>query len=215
MKVKICGITTIDDALMAIDCGADMLGFIFAHSPRQVTVALVERILNMVAKLRPSNAIETIGVFVNTPGEEINTVLSQTGLQTAQLHGDESSMVANAYEFPWYKAVRFRSNIDVDTLFRDNTMNWSCSRLLVDTALPGVFGGTGIAVDAALAHYAKEKILDNKREFFIAGGINPQNVGLIQKTLTPNGIDVSSGVEECPGKKSLLKMEALFKQIHV
>jgi phosphoribosylanthranilate isomerase len=213
MKVKICGITNIDDAKMAIDFGADCIGFIFAESPRQVTVEQVRKILNDLEKVTILEKVETVGVFINVNEDEIGTTLINTGLHYAQLHGDESSALTNAYLFPWYKAVRFKSVQEIDDFENNADKQWKCDRILVDTAMPGIYGGTGMAVDKAIAQYSKRRIKKTKKEFFLAGGINPDNVLDILNSVHPDGIDIGSGVEESKGKKSVGKLKKLFMEI--
>lgn len=213
IKVKICGITNSDDAKLAITSGADYIGFIFADSPRQVNRDTVKRIISELSNDGLLTKTKTVGVFVNTPAQDIEECMRVTGMDCIQLHGDETSDITNAYRFLWFKAVRIADMADVDALFTKKDLSWNCSRILVDTGIKSIYGGTGRRISKELALYAKDKIKFTGMEFFLAGGINPENVYDIVTSIQPDGIDVSSGVEESKGKKSRRKMEKLFHEI--
>ena len=200
-NVKICGITNVADALLAVNLGATQLGFIFANSPRQTSADCVASILEELARCHLRNCVEAIGVFVNAQEAIINTMVEKTGLDTIQIHGDETPADCLLFPFSWYRALRIASVNDVETLADAQLSKWQCPRLLFDAAVPGLYGGSGITVDAA------------GKEFFIAGGISPDNVAEILTTVQPDGIDVGSGVEESPGKKSVEKLTRLFMEI--
>ncbi len=213
MKVKICGITNIEDAELAVQLGADYLGFIFTPSPRQVSPGDVFAILEELSKKNLGDAVEAVGVFVNERKEFIEKVIRHTGIDLVQLHGDEDVQTANSYSFPWYKALRIVSREDVDRQIRPGNRSWSCSRLLIDTRVEGMYGGTGKTIALDVARYAREKVKNAGKEFFLAGGITPDNVHRLLAKIEPDGIDVSSGIEERKGKKSNKKMVQLFAEI--
>ncbi len=210
-KIKICGLTNYEDAACAVNLGADYLGFIFAESPRQVAAETVASILHNLTENGLREKVKTVGVFVNEKREIIESVLSDTGIDSVQLHGDEKKREVENYPFVWYKALRTSTIKDVDDIFKQE--QWSCSRLLIDTKVEGIYGGTGKQVANEVALYAKKRIKEYGKEFFLAGGINPENVYSIVATIQPDGIDVGSGVEETKGRKSKVKLEKLFTEI--
>jgi phosphoribosylanthranilate isomerase len=213
VKIKICGITNIEDAELAVQLGADYLGFLFAPSPRQVSPGDVFAILEDLSKKNLRDAVKAVGVFVNERKEIIEKVIQHTGIDLVQLHGDEDVQTANSYSFPWYKALRIVSKDDVDKQIQPGHQSWSCSRLLVDTRVEGMYGGTGKTIALDVARYARKKVKNAGKAFFLAGGITPDNVYRLVAEVKPDGIDVSSGIEEKKGKKSKEKMVRLFAEI--
>jgi len=211
IRVKICGLTNYEDTALAVSLGADVIGFIFAQSPRKVAPETVAGLLRALSAKGLRDRVITVGVFVNEKQETIERVLRQTGLDTVQLHGDEKSTDADRYPFNWYKALRISSKEDVDTVVVKE--QWHCSRLLVDAMVAGLYGGTGKKITVDVARYAKKRVKDAGKEFFLAGGITPENVYTVLNAVQPDGIDVGSGVEETPGKKSVEKMERLLGEI--
>jgi len=207
IKVKICGITNIADAELAVRLGADYLGFVFAPSPRQVSPQEAAAILDELAYLRLRDAVKVVGVFVNEGEDVLKEIIWQTGIDQVQLHGDEDPQTVNSYTFSWYKALRVASPGDV------TSRSWQCPRLLIDTRIEGLYGGTGQTVPLDLARRARDRIKESGQEFFLAGGITPDNVSRLITAVQPDGIDVSSGIEETKGKKSAGKMKRLFSEI--
>lgn len=214
LQVKICGLTNIEDTINAITAGADYIGFIFANSPRQVTVDQVTGILKKVEKKNLRHQCKTVGVFVNEKQSTIESIIKQTGLDLIQLHGDEKSQEVNQYPFSWYKVFRIGLKEDVDTYFNYSTSIWHCSQILVDTKIKNLYGGTGYTIDSDLALYAQKKVRNWGQKFFLAGGINPDNVFSILTKIKPDGIDIGSGIESQKGKKSRGKMAGLFQEIN-
>lgn len=211
--VKICGLTNYEDAALAVKLGADYLGFIFAPSPRQIDAEGVTAILHELKVSGLRDKVKTVGVFVNEKNEIIERVIETTGINIVQLHGDETCEETKSYSFPWYKALRIASKEDVGKQIFSNNCAWNCSRLLIDSKVEGLYGGTGKSVTADVALYAKEKIKEAGKDFFLAGGVTPENVFNILDSIKPDGIDVGSGIEETKGKKSSEKMEKLFEEI--
>ncbi len=211
IKIKICGITNYNDAALAVKLGAEYIGFIFAESPRQVKADTVADILHRLREQGLNKSVKTVGVFVNEQPETIEKILTQTGIDLIQLHGDETSSDAIQYPFQWYKALRISSKVDVDRAVD----NWTscCSQLLIDTKVKDSYGGTGKRIAEEVALYAKNRIVEAGKRFFLAGGINPENVYSIVTKIQPDGIDIGSGVEGIKGKKSKEKMIKLFKEI--
>ena len=187
LKVKICGITNLDDALHAVDVGADALGFIlYPESPRCVTPEIVRTI---VERLPPFTL--SVGVFVNEARESIRRVVEECRLSLVQLHGDEAPDDCRALGRPVIKAIRLRSRDDLVPM-----NGYAVSGFLVDAFVEGSRGGTGTTVDWGLAREATEY-----GPMILAGGLTPNNVGRAIAEVQPYGVDVSSGVEMFPGKK--------------
>lgn len=210
--IKICGITCLEDAVFAAKLGATSLGFIFADSPRRVDASRVKTILDGLAALDLRDAVEAVGVFVNEKAADITRALSGSGIDIVQIHGDERPADTLAFSFPWYRALRIESVEDVTRLC-PALQEYRCSRFLYDAAVPGMYGGTGLTVDRDAAAAARAATHALNKQFFIAGGIAPGNVASIIETVQPDGIDVGSGVEEYPGKKSHEKLLRLFTEI--
>lgn len=199
-RVKICGITNLEDAQAAVRAGADALGFVFAESPRQVTAALAAGI---TAALPPF--IARVGVFVNTPLRAIRETAVRCRLTAVQLHGEEpSAFCMDLAEWDVIRAVRARSEEDVRSLTRNG-----CSAYLLDAYVPGAHGGTGRRVPLAIARTA----LAGGAPVILAGGLSPANVGEAVRELRPYAVDVSSGVEKRPGKKDHAKLRAFVEAV--
>ena len=197
--VKICGITTRDDALHAVRCGADLLGFIqYPPSPRYVSPRKVRAIIQELP-----DGVRTVGVFVNESGERIRRVAEEAGFDVIQLHGDESTDVL--YELTKYeviKAIGLREPSDVI-----RAEEWSSVPLLVDTPCPQ-FGGSGEVGDWSLA-----RELATTRTIYLAGGLNPDNVAEAIRVVNPHGVDVSSGVELSKGIKDHAKVREFIANV--
>lgn len=206
MKIKICGITHLDDALAALDAGADMLGFNFyPPSPRHITrTACAE----LVAALRGHGHNATlVGVFVNTPPAAVAATLDECGLDLAQLSGDEPPEQLALLGERAFKAIRPRSADEARRLAASYAVRTAPPALLVDAAVgAGQFGGTGRPgdQDAARALAAQYPIL-------LAGGLRPENVAAAVAAVHPWGVDVASGVESLPGRKDAAKIIALVR----
>lgn len=210
IKVKICGITNLEDAELALSLGADELGFVLAPSPRRVepeAVAAILRVLRGDGRLPPFRAI---GVFVNEKAGAMRDILSYAGLDAAQVHGDETPGACASLGIPWYRALRVGSASEAQAAA---SAGWDCPRLLVDAATRGAYGGTGVSVGTWAAIAAGAVARELGKEYFVAGGVKPRNVASFIHSIRPDGIDVSSGVEESPGRKSRDKLEALFAAI--
>ncbi len=197
LRIKICGITNLEDALAATEAGADALGFMFYRpSKRFVTPDAVTRI---VEALPP--AVSTVGVFVNEDAETICELKQRCQLDTIQLHGDESPSFAEQIPGRVIKAFRVDSADAPAAAQAYRTSAW-----LFDSYSAKGRGGTGEQFNwdwvRATHPYS--------RPVFIAGGLTPENVGDCVRATLPYGLDVSSGVEDSPGKKSALKMTQLM-----
>lgn len=196
MKVKVCGITNIDDALAAIEWGADALGFIFAPSPRQVAM---QDALRIVKELPPF--VCKVGVFVDEDLQVIRDAISICGLDLAQLHGSESSDLCHALSPRVIKAFRVKDDSVLHSL-----SNYEVAAYLLDTYSPDRKGGTGQVFDWGIA---KKAALYGR--IILSGGLTPENVQLAIRSVGPYAIDVSSGVESEPGKKDHVKLRTFLE----
>ncbi len=187
-RVKICGLTRLDDALFAIASDADYLGFILVKkSPRYIDVSSVREIIR---KLPPQT--KTVGVFVNEKAADVVSVLAETGLTIAQLHGHESENNAQiiGVNRVW-KACSITSEEAINEV-----LDFPADQLLIDTTYRGQSGGTGKTGNWILA-----KKLDRQRNVMLACGLTPDNVRAAIEQVQPFVVDVSSGVESSPGIK--------------
>ena len=196
--IKICGITNREDALFAANLGVDALGFIFAPSPRQVTAKQAREIIDSLPPF-----VNKVGVFLNHPREVVAQMALYCGLDTIQLHGEESPQDCQHLGAKVVKAFRVK---DQDSL-RDLPL-YQVSAFLLDTYLPGQPGGTGKTFNWELAKAAKKH-----GPIILAGGLNPENIREAIQRIKPYGVDISSGVEERPGKKDWQKLVKLVKEI--
>ena len=200
MLVKICGITRLEDAEVAVALGAGAIGFVFwPKSPRYVDP---ERARAIVAALPPF--IATVGVFVDQTARLVNGVAARVGLSTVQLHGDEPIEMLGEIERPVVKAMALRASTTAE-----EADAWpSRVRLLIDADDPDRRGGTGRTVD-----WKRAAAVAARRPVLLAGGLNAANVADAIRTVKPFGIDVSSGVESAPGIKDHGRLKALFEAV--
>jgi phosphoribosylanthranilate isomerase len=213
MLVKICGITNLEDALVAADAGADYLGFIFyPPSPRAVDKTAAKSI---IAHLRQNLARPPlmVGVFVNETAVTIAQTLDECGLDLAQLSGEEVPSLAGDPKSPLYgrayKAIRPASAAEAEVEAEWYAITQSSSlipSLLVDTYHPTLRGGTGMAADWGIVVY----LFEHTPGIMLAGGLSPDNVAAAVVQLKPFAVDVASGVESAPGKKDHAKVRAFI-----
>jgi phosphoribosylanthranilate isomerase len=212
--IKICGNTNLEHAKLAVELGANALGFIFAPSPRRITPIDASRIISQV-----DPNIETIGVFVNQPPSVVLSTARRAGLSGVQLHGDEDpssvgTLLALAarekMELKIYKAVRM-STID-DSFAWDAQASKMLAGMLLDSGTPIQRGGTGRTFDWDEAA-PLVRILSRRTKIIVAGGLNAQNVQRALSLFNPFGLDVVSGVEREPGKKDPEKLRAFFAAV--
>lgn len=199
IRVKICGITNLEDAQCAVAAGADALGFVFYEkSPRYVRPKNVRPI---VSALPPF--VTTVGLFVNAADDTIRQTMQVAGLGVVQLHGDESPEDCYLNPYPVIKAVRVK---DADSLA--GIGNYHVSALLLDAWNDQQYGGTGESFDWQLA-----KKLTDRFPLILAGGLTPDNVAQAIRVVNPYAVDVSSGVEESPGRKDHNKIREFIQQV--
>lgn len=209
--VKICGIKTLEDALAAIEAGADLLGFNFyPKSPRFITPQACAGITSILRQRFP--AIVLVGVFVNAPASEIRAVLEAASLHRAQLHGDEPPELLEELGPLAFKAVRLRAGSDTAAQIAPY-LRCSASlapALLVDSSVSGLYGGSGQVGDwNAAARLARQSPL------LLAGGLTPENVSEAIRVVQPWGVDTASGVESAPGVKDAEKMRKFVQQVRL
>jgi phosphoribosylanthranilate isomerase len=199
-EVKICGITRLEDALCAVECGADAIGFIFhPASPRYITA---EKAKAIVAGL--PEGIVTVGIFVNRPMEEVNRTMDLCGLDLIQIHGDESP--AYCRRFPpgrIIKAVSPRTPEELRSLAA-----YEVRAFLVDSRDAGRYGGTGKRADWELA--AK---LGESHPLILAGGLDDGNIAEALAAVVPRAVDINSGCELAPGIKDHGRMRRIITMI--
>lgn len=222
VKVKICGITRIEDANAALECGADFLGFIlYPPSPRAITPADMEHLLRRLRNTHQTtfasaSAPQLVGVFVNQDPSQVAQILDASGLDLAQLSGDEGEQQVTDPASPLYgrayKAIRPSSReegmrmVSRYAKFSVETER-SRPRILIDTPHGKLFGGTGVTGDWELAAQIAEK----SQGVMLAGGLNTLNVADAVRTVRPYAVDVAGGVEASPG----IKDHTLLKQFIV
>jgi phosphoribosylanthranilate isomerase len=199
-KIKICGIKTIQDALAALEAGADLIGFNFyPKSPRYVDVG---KCRDIMAVMRKYGQIGYVGVFVDAPAAQIHATLDTCGLNLAQLHGDETAAMVQSLHGRAFKAFRGVPE-NISGFARE-----AAPALLLDAAVKGSYGGTGAIADwngaAELAKYYP---------LLLAGGLTPDNVAEAVRRVNPWGVDVASGVEARPGVKDPVKMKAFIQAV--
>jgi phosphoribosylanthranilate isomerase len=202
VRAKICGITRVEDAISAVDNGADAIGLVFyAPSPRNVAIEQAAEIAGRMPAF-----VTVVGLFVNAEPDFVREVISRVKLDLLQFHGDETPQQCASYGLPFIKAIRVKSDTNLVQCAKD----FSASKaLLLDTFTDGVAGGTGHVFDWNLipASLGKPVIL--------AGGLNAQNVAQAINQVKPYAVDVSGGVEMSKGIKDAAKIAAFMQQVYI
>ena len=197
VRVKICGITNLDDALTAVEAGADALGFVFYNkSPRCIAP---EKAAVIVKALPPF--ITTVGLFVNADVDFVNTTTEKCLLDRVQLHGDESPEFCAGIIRPVIKVFRIRGENSLQPM-----KDYRVSAYLLDAYSPDAYGGTGMTFNWEIAKTAKQF-----GPIILAGGLTPDNVRQAVEAVKPYAVDVSSGVEAAPGRKDPDKIRKFLK----
>jgi phosphoribosylanthranilate isomerase len=196
-KVKICGITTLDDAQVAMEAGADMIGLIFyPPSPRFVTP---EQARTIVTHLPPG--FPTVGVFVNESVDTVTRIAQTSGVQMVQLHGTESPEMCQRLPWRVIKTFRFTAHIQPEMMSQ-----YTVEAFLIEGFQAGIYGGSGVQADwqrvASLHHYGR---------IMLAGGLTPENVREAIHIVRPYAVDVCSGVEATPGAKDWDKVRTFVR----
>lgn len=196
-RVKVCGITRLDDALLAAELGAAAIGFVFwPGSPRTIDPGRARSIATALPR-----AVATIGVFVDQPVDQVRRIAEEVQLTAVQLHGSEAPAYLKAMLQPVIKAV------PVNEAFTPESLDQFPSEItvLLDAHDPVRRGGTGRTIDWTLAASAAAR-----RAVFLSGGLNPANIREAVARVKPYAVDLSSGVESAPGIKDPVKLRALF-----
>jgi phosphoribosylanthranilate isomerase len=200
VRSKICGITRIEDALAAVEAGADAIGFVFyAKSPRAVTVQQARAIIQALPPF-----VTTVGLFVNASRCELGEILDAVPLDLLQFHGDEAVEDCEGWHRPYIKALRVKAGDDIAAAVDAYP---SASGVLLDTYVEGVPGGTGEAFDWSLIPQGLSKPL------ILAGGLTPENVADAVARVKPYAVDVSGGVEATKGIKDHAKIHAFINAV--
>lgn len=204
VRVKICGLTSLEDSRFASGALADYLGFIFyEESPRYIEPGQAGAIINWIG------GTECVGVFVNHPLDDLNRIVRQTGVNLVQLHGDESPGYCSLVEKPVIKAIHIEKDTTAEEIaetveiYRD-----VADYLLFDSKTDGLWGGTGRTFDWSLLEEVSGEL-----PFFLSGGLHPGNVEQACDSVQPWGVDLNSGLETGPGVKDFDKIEALMERM--
>jgi phosphoribosylanthranilate isomerase len=200
VRVKICGITNLADALACADAGADALGFNFyQESPRYIEPAAVRRITEQLPA-----SIQCVGVFVNLPdAAQVKRLASEAGVQAVQLHGDESPAYCQKLKDLFViKALRVKSDFNPEQVARYET-----EAVLLDGFSRVAFGGTGQIFDWSIAMRCRDLVA----KLFLAGGLNANNVAAAIEAVQPYAVDACSGLESVPGRKDMRKVRAFIE----
>ena len=198
--VKVCGITNRADAQAAVAAGADVLGFIFAPSPRRVEAALLEELADIDA---PKVAVVVAGEGKPGMPEEVRSLQAAGLIDAVQFHGTEAPQECASLAFPYYKALRLKGHDDVAGIGR-----YRSPRVLIDAFDAGAYGGTGKQIDEELVAAARKTV-----PLWLAGGLTPENVGDIVRRFAPELVDVSSDVEAEAGRKDHEKIRRFLSEV--
>ena len=220
-RLKICGITRLEDARYAAAAGADYLGFVqYTGSPRYITPERVREIVEWIHGPQP------VGVFVNAPADVVNRTAEKAGFAFVQLHGEESVSDILDIEYPVIKAFRIAPDMTPDGLYRlMQTYEQVAAYFLLDTYSDKAYGGIGRTFDWHVARPPAESTREPGDQparpgspgIFLAGGIHAGNVAEAIRTLRPFAVDVSSGLESAPGEKDFSRIDAFmqaFRSVH-
>ncbi len=198
IPTKVCGITNIDDAKVAVENGTSAIGFIFYEkSPRSISIENAK----LISMQLPAT-ISRVGVFVNHEKGFIDEAILQVPLDMIQLHGDELPTFCNQFDIPVLKALRIKNEASLSVMG-----HYDVAGFLLDTFSDNQYGGTGETFDWS--------VLNRKFEtpIILSGGLNPENILDAIDAVIPSGIDVNSGVESSPGFKNHKKIERLFEKL--
>jgi len=206
-RVKICGITRVEDALAAVAAGADAIGLVFyEHSARNVSVAQAAAISRVLPAF-----VNVVGLFVDAAPDFIRSVLKTVHLDTLQFHGDETAEECAGYGLPFIKAIRVKPQTNLLQCANEFS---AAKALLLDTYTEGLAGGTGHAFDWNLI--PTSMTTDRSHEMpvlILAGGLNETNVALAIKQVKPYAVDVSGGVESAKGIKDQAKIARFMQAV--
>lgn len=200
-RIKICGITNLDDGLEAIAAGVDALGFVFVpNTPRYITPPQAKLVIKQLPPF-----ITNVGLFVDSEIDEIEDIVNHCKLDAVQLHGNESPEMCSQISLQTKVIKSFHVKKELQVL-RNEIENYRVDAYLLDTFIKGKAGGTGQTFDWRIAEGLSQRII-------LAGGLTPDNIGTAIAQLQPYGVDVSSGVEKSPGKKDTNKIHSFVRQV--
>lgn len=199
-RIKICGITNLDDALYAIDCGADALGFVFYDkSPRFIDTLKAKQIINQLPPF-----VSCCGLFVNAAPQTIQAGID-ANISLIQFHGDETATECEQFNFPYIRAIRAK---DASTLINAQNAYSKARGLLIDSYNPNLYGGSGQTFDWSIIPS------DMRQKIILAGGLTAENVQSAIAIVKPYAVDVSGGVESQKGIKCRQKIKAFCDAVH-
>ncbi|WP_322506559.1 phosphoribosylanthranilate isomerase [Anaerolinea sp.] len=205
MNIKICGLTTKEDALIAAEAGANFLGFVFyERSPRFIHPEGCARIVETLK----GYPVQCVGVFVNHAVEKVQDILRTCGLALAQLSGDEPPAHLEQLAGKAFKALRPATPDELDETLHIYPPHHPAPAYLLDSHQPGAYGGTGLSANLEIA-----RPLAMRMPILLAGGLTPENVTERVLRVRPWGVDVSSGVESAPGKKDPERIRAFIRAV--
>lgn len=199
VRIKICGITNIEDALLSVDLGANALGFVFYKGSKRYIEP--DHAKSIISKLPPF--VTTVGVFANQDLDEIRNIKEEVGFDIFQLHGDEPADFCMKLKGKVIKAIRVKDSIDPKEI-----ESYPTQAILFDNYTTEAYGGTGEAFGWEIL-----KGFDTSKKIILSGGLTPENVARAIRIVNPYAVDVSTGVEENPGKKNPDKLKRFIKAV--
>ena len=200
--IKICGITSLDDALAAVDAGADALGFNFYKpSPRYIAPSAAREIVEQLPA-----TVFTVGVFVNEESQTVKSIATEVGLKAVQLHGDESPDYCREFAADFYviKTLAVSDSFDAK-----QSRAYNVQAIMLDTKDNRLHGGTGRVFDWSVARAASQLV----PKLYLAGGLSPDNVAEAVATVRPYAVDACSALEDRPGIKNHERMRAFVETV--
>lgn len=199
VKIKICGLTRVEDVKTVVAAGVNAIGFVFTASPRRISAQKAVQLSRYIP-----DGVLRVGLFLNQPRTEIEAVLNDVALDVLQFHGSESEQDCNAFGIPYLKAVAMTDAQSAKQAERDYP---TAMGLLLDSHTVDKPGGSGHVFD-----WTMSQLLN--RQVWLAGGLNADNVELAIRTVKPWAVDVSSGVEASPGIKDATKINAFVLAVN-
>lgn len=200
-RVKICGITQVQDAIAVVDAGADAIGLVFyGPSPRAVSLKQAQEIVKAVPAF-----VSVVALFVNPEPSMVQEILNDVRIDLIQFHGDEDSTFCEQFKHPYIKAIRVRQASDV---VASSLRFPSAQGILLDSYKPGVPGGTGETFDWSLIP------VEQTKKIILAGGLTPENAADAIELVQPFALDVSGGVEEAKGIKDHGKINQFLSEVY-
>lgn len=208
VKIKICGITSLDDARAAIEAGADLLGFNFYRtSPRFIEPETARQIIDSIKTEYEPQQIETVAIFVNEPIEDVLKAISVSGVDVVQLHGDESPAYCDELKSSLSNQTVIKA-LRVSAAFEPGeAAHYDVDAIMLDAFHDQLRGGTGQIINWDVARATREIV----PRLFLSGGLSPENVAEAIAKVQPYAIDACSSLESAPGQKDLARMKAFVR----